>query len=435
MKDLWYNIDATCTSSTATGAGIAEQPIPESLIGWYEECHIANYTRGSLFLLKAGDETKPVEIKRTPLPATAREYYVEVIYRSCNGTRDRLKNGRTDGAVERQCWKIPAEAFQNGPVYLPDLAIILGAEPYKGTMLNPASKTYRETLTKNLSEALGKTMYRQPVSVAANDPTGYCKQLYMIMHGEIVSVGVSHYADTDASDTISLIRRIGPHDLTGVEVDIKTTSFAHLRRMETPVWSIGPYSISPDRQLLEDLLEQEKTSLVPDYILRSEHTRVIARTDTLWEQKVSALEETLNTTTDKLSAHKDSETVYKRKIKTLEERVAELESPEYSERARELWVLERQTAHQKVHNEAEEIRNRPLEEELKRERDKLKWEHEARIHAAETEAAKYKRRSEWQKWIIGLGVAIVGSVKYWGPMIKFLKTVFHIAPTVIAVAA
>ena len=126
-------------STTPFCSADAEPSIPESIVGWYEECHIANYTRGSLFLLKAADGAVVTEIKKSPLPATAREHYAEVIYRSVNGSRERNKSGRMDAEIERHQWKIPAESLKHGPIFLPEIATMLGTETYKGTMLNPAS--------------------------------------------------------------------------------------------------------------------------------------------------------------------------------------------------------------------------------------------------------------------------------------------------------
>lgn len=424
MTDTWHNIDAICTSSTVKGVE-AEQPIPESLIGWYEETHIANYTRGALFLLKAGDDSQPVEIKSTPMPPAAREYYVEVTHRSCNGTRSRLeKTGRINGVLERQTWKIPSGAFLNGPVYLPDMAITLGTDSFKGTMLNPASKTYRETLAYNLTEELGKVMCYQPIQIAANDPSGHCKALYAIVMGEIVSVKVSNYLAQDASDTISLVRRKGPsrQDV----VDVQRTSFAHLKRMENQLWEVGPYKITPHRQVLEDILHHQTIELAPDVILRSDHALFLARTEASWAARVGALTDTTKRLTEDIDTHKATEAAHKRKIALLEKQIHELELPENSKHADELRLLERRTAELKAQTDAEAARQKPIEDALKAARDSQKWHHEERLRAAELGLAQQKKRSEQQKWIAGLLVALLGSIKYWPQISGMFKSLIRV---------
>lgn len=404
--------DAGCFVEEHAKVYKAETQIPASLIGLYLEQIVCNHTTETIYYTNAMGAT--FEIPRTPPLDISARNYVEIIWRAVSGSRVIGKNGRIDGEAWKYFLNIDYDKMLEGPVYIPEICIVLSTSRHAGTMLNPASSAYRAALVRDLYGKVAEEAVRSPVSIMANDPTGIYPYLYTIINGEVTCVRVTHFAGHDETDDIVLVRRDRSAKVGANDVRTKKTSFADLKRMPEMMWVIDGYRISPHREKLEDWLKQEKPAVDPSLIPMSEHRRIL-------EQEMALREELEDVYKKRIASDK-------LEIDTLKRERDQATSERYSDQASVLRMEELTAQREKRIHDVTMAQLAAEEKQREWERERID---QAAKHAAEEAKRHYEEKMTKQKsWydtlktigpaLVAIGGIIAGSLSLWKVLLPLI---------------
>ncbi len=394
---------AGCIPYHTTGTD-AEYPIPESLIGFYVEHIVCNYTGETIWYMNSVGG-KPLMIPHTSGGSLVIDKHVKIIHRRVSGSRTRDK-----GKFQGQAWKdeinIDLNVLRDTPIFIPEMAITVASARHEAMMVNPASPIYREALIRDLYEKLGKEVVRSPVAIIANDPTNTYTNLYTIVNGEIVGVKVSHFQGEDETDGISLIRRNLSCTIELNDVHIARTSFADLKRMPEMTWVIDGYRITPHVHRLEDWLKQTTPIVNPNIILIDEHKKIIADNENRYNEASERLLEDVKIL-------KELDITNKREIALWKKQAEQASSADYAEKSHLILEKELELKQLKTAHEVLALQYKDSEDSAKRKEEALKRQHDWALRQLEMKTSKQKSLGENFKTVsttIGGVAVIIGGI-------------------------
>lgn len=252
----------------------------------YQEFHIINHTDHNIVLVNADNHISVLPGQFRGNPNDRR-----IIIRRRQVLGPRTIDNRNFDISECHIINrvIPYSVVKEGPILDEITGYLICRSGDESLVKHPYNKEQLEQAlsTKPLHYIESGNM-AYPISVYANDPSGYITKLYTVINDKVYTIKVTNFKDCDDSFNLVLRDTYSNGDYKPIKFN---TTFSKLLKENKNLWNIEDMYFSSSKEFLDSHIETIKNKLAANTIAASEHKDMVEQLMQLHEERLNALNE------------------------------------------------------------------------------------------------------------------------------------------------